>query len=281
MASCMSLMGAQEIVRKRVGRCGTGAVAYAPKKWIGKEIILILPKEGEKSAEEKIMEVLKPHLAKIEGIFLYGSYARNEQTKDSDIDVMVVATEPFKAKAEGMDFVVMNKEFLFEKIRDNPIEYYPMALEARPIFNGGLLDEIKKVKIEKEKLLWIEKSAGKPLRYSEELIGADRKKGSRYLTSPSVIYSLFLRARGAYIAKCIIGGKRYYSKQFRDNLAGKGISNDLYGRLHSAYAAERDDKKTSVKITLEEAEEFLELVKKELYGLKVRINGQEEDRKGN
>lgn len=282
MVGHMDLMNAQEMVRKRVGKCGTGAVAYAPKKWIGREVILVLPKEEEKNVEEKIVKVLQPNLAKIQGIFLYGSYARNEQTKDSDIDVLVVATEPFKVKAEGMDFIVISKELLIEKIKENPIEYYPITQEARPILNKELLDEIKKVKIEKSKLLWIKKSAGRPLKYIEELIKIDKKKGSKYLTSPSVIYSLFLRARGAYLAKCIIGGKTYYpTKQFREYVAESGVDSDLYGRLYSVYAAERDKKKSMVKVTLEEAKKFLGIVKKELQDLKVKTNGlQEEDNEG-
>ncbi|MBI4044738.1 MAG: nucleotidyltransferase domain-containing protein [Candidatus Diapherotrites archaeon] len=53
------------------------------------------------------LEALKPHLSQIEGIFLFGSFARNEQTKESDIDVLVVPSKGIAIKkTEKFDFLV-------------------------------------------------------------------------------------------------------------------------------------------------------------------------------
>lgn len=277
MTSKMNLMNAEEIIKKKVSKCGTGAAAYAPRKWLGREIFLVLPREEKKTVEKKIMDVLQPNLAKIEGIFLYGSHARNEQTKDSDIDVMVVATEPFKVAEHGMDFIVVNRKLLVEKIKESPAEYYMMVQEARPILNKGLLEEMKKIKIENNKLLWIRNSGVKPLKYVEELIEVDIKKKSKYLTSQSVVYSLFLRARGAYIAKCIINGRKYSVEKFRKHLSENHIDQELYGRLYSVYALEREDKKSKIKITIDEIQKLLWVVKKELQNIKVKTNVRQKE----
>jgi len=38
----------REMVRKKVVRSGTGGAVWVPVKWLGKEVIVILPEEGEK-----------------------------------------------------------------------------------------------------------------------------------------------------------------------------------------------------------------------------------------
>ena len=96
------------------------------------------------------------------------------------------------------------------------------------------------------------------------MIGVDKKRKSKHLSSPAVIYSLFLRARGAYIVRCLLHGKAYSAKRLRQRLAKKGIVPELYNRLYSVYSAERDGKKPKEKITLPEAEKFLAIVKSEI-----------------
>ena len=69
----------EQLIRK-VTPIGNGAHIFAPKDWLNDDVILIrVPKQ---SVEVKILEVLKPYFGNIEGVFLYGSYARDEQRED-------------------------------------------------------------------------------------------------------------------------------------------------------------------------------------------------------
>ena len=62
---------------------------------------------------KSLINQIKTHLAKMYGagikrVYLYGSYARNEQTKDSDIDVLVVVDQslnPFEVRESLSDLL--------------------------------------------------------------------------------------------------------------------------------------------------------------------------------
>ena len=82
---------AEEQIVKRVVESGTGGIVYAPRKWLGQEVIVILPKQPG-DIKERLIGILGPKLEHVIGIYLTGSYARNESAKDSDIDILLFLT---------------------------------------------------------------------------------------------------------------------------------------------------------------------------------------------
>jgi len=86
---------AEEQIVKRVVESGTGGIVYAPRKWLGQEVIVILPKQPG-DIKERLIGILGPKLEHVIGIYLTGSYARNESAKDSDIDILVISDSKFE-----------------------------------------------------------------------------------------------------------------------------------------------------------------------------------------
>ena len=128
-----------EIVKKVVP-FGNGSIVYTPKKWVGQTVRIIL--EGEPlNIKESVMEQLNPFLERIKGVFLFGSFARNEQTKESDIDVLVIADKRFKLEKKGkFEFIVFDEGTLKKELKGNdPFYTYFMLQEAKPILNEEFL----------------------------------------------------------------------------------------------------------------------------------------------
>lgn len=80
---------------------GNGAHIFAPKEWLGEEVIIIRKAE-RKSLKQKILDVLNGHLENILGVYLYGSQARGEADKSSDIDLLVVTTRKTSIKKKAL-----------------------------------------------------------------------------------------------------------------------------------------------------------------------------------
>ena len=86
----------EKIIRK-VSEIGNGAHIFAPREWLNEEVILVrIPR---KNTKEEILKLLSPYLDRVIAVFLYGSYARNEQNKNSDMDIFVISSEKFIVKA--------------------------------------------------------------------------------------------------------------------------------------------------------------------------------------
>ncbi|MFH1696458.1 MAG: DUF2080 family transposase-associated protein, partial [Candidatus Diapherotrites archaeon] len=123
-----------ESVEKEVVRFGNGSIVYTPKRWIGKRVLVIL-EEKPLDISAEVMEALKPHLGAVQGVFLFGSFARGEQTADSDIDVLVVSDEKIGLNKRGrFDFSVMPMERLVYELKHDATLFWRRAVqEAEPI----------------------------------------------------------------------------------------------------------------------------------------------------
>ena len=79
------------IETKIVQRFGNSGHIVLPKRYIGKRLRFIAESKTFGDIKSEILEILKPYLENILGVYLYGSYARNEQTISSDADILVIA----------------------------------------------------------------------------------------------------------------------------------------------------------------------------------------------
>src|SRR3989344_4814890 len=86
----LKTINVKEAIEKQVVGFGNGSIVYTPKKWIGEKVLVIL-EEKPMDIKGETMEMLKPHLESVEGVYLYGSFARNEQAEKSDIDILGIA----------------------------------------------------------------------------------------------------------------------------------------------------------------------------------------------
>jgi predicted nucleotidyltransferase len=254
----------EERIIKKVTGIGNGAHIFAPKEWINEDVIIVrLPK---KNAREEILKLLSPNLDKIIAVFLYGSYARNEQNSDSDIDVFILSSEKFSISSKEIEAIIVPEDKIEKAIKLNPILFYSMLQEAKPVINSSYLDRLKKEKIkfnyfkdflsETKKLIQLNKS-------EIELIQDDK------FSSLDIIYSLILRLRGIFLINLIYSKKNYSKNKFKEFLE-KNSKID-YEKIYEIYCSIKDNRKTEAEVPLEQMKSLLAFLIKETEKLEKKL----------
>lgn len=250
-----------EMLEKKVVPFGNGSIVYTPKKWVGKTAIVIL-EEKPIDAREETMVALKPFFPKIEAAFLFGSFARNEERSDSDIDVLVIAQEPLPLKKTGrFDFLVKTKKELEEELqKDHSLFLHQALAEAKPILNEALLKEMQKLKTAPDFRTFFDETLG-AFQNVQKLLNADKKKGNEFSTSPASVYSLVLRLKTIFLIQRWRQKKPFSNKGFWEFLQKQGFSEKTVNGFLAVYRAERDNKKTEQKVLQKDAEQLFEAAK--------------------
>lgn len=248
---------------------GNGSIVYTPKKWVGERVTVILEREPV-NVKESVMKELQPFLHHVKGVFLYGSFARKEQTENSDIDVLVVADKKFKLEKKGrIEFIVIEEEMLEKELKGkDPFYFCQILREAEPILNEELLEKLKKIKINKKNFKWLLEESESALRIAEGFLKLDKMQGKKELDSTAVIYTLILRLKRIFLVQCIMKNKKYSNKEFTSFIQKKGLTKELVEKFLEVYRNERDEKKIKKSVSVEEAGKLYEIAKKELKEMK-------------
>ncbi|MBI2107223.1 nucleotidyltransferase domain-containing protein [Candidatus Woesearchaeota archaeon] len=255
-------MEIKEQIRKRVARSGNSGAVWVPKDWLGEEIIVTRLETKKLSIEEEIMSLLMPYLRDISGVFLYGSYARNEEGKDSDIDVLVIAKNKFKIINKKFDIGII-EEAKVENAIKNDIFVYSTINEAKPIMNSVLLEELRDLKFDSIKFIkWFKESTEDSIKSAKELLELDKLEGD-YVSSDSVIYSLILRLRGIFLINCVLKKKFFSNSSFKKWII-RYIPDYELKKMYDVYRSVRSNKNVDVKIEIIYAEKLLGLLQKEV-----------------
>lgn len=253
-------------ITRKVTGIGNGAHIFAPKEWLNEEVIIM--RVPRKNPKEEILKLIYPNLDKIIAVFLFGSYARNEQEKESDIDVFIVASEKFKIITKNIDMVIVPENKLEVAKKLNPILFYSMLQETIPILNSSYFEKLRREKINLRYFKDFLKDTKSSIKSNKELMEMDRKLKNKD-ASESVIYSLLLRLRGIFIINLLLNGKKYSKEVFREWLV-KNSGAD-YSKVYKIYRAVRDNKKIEEKILMNQAESLLNLLIKETKKLSKKI----------
>jgi len=262
--------GEQQLMR-RASLVGNGAHIFVPKEWAGQQVILI--RRPEKSPRERIIETLEPYLDKIAGAYLFGSYARGEETEESDIDLFLITNEKLKLKAEGFEIVCIEKNKFAEALKIAPIIVYSMLQEAKPIINAGLLAELRKrYKPKKEDFSEFLRESKRIIKINEEILQEDL--GKECTKNGAVAYSLILRLRGVFIIKCLLAGRLYSYKSFREWVNGN-VKKIGFDSIYRAYLASKSETDREVKIKIADLSKLLSFLKNEIIKMK---NGKKKEK---
>lgn len=262
----------KEQIVKTVVKSGNGGAVWVPKNWLGEEVIVTLPEKPKLSLKEEILRILTPYFKDIIAVFIYGSYARHEQTADSDIDVLVIARKKFSihVKKEKIELQVVQLDKLKNTIIKNPV-YYQIIREAEPIINSQLLEELKNIKIDFKKFKWFIETTKEHIKSNKELVELD-KLDNKYLSSYSVLYSTILRLRAVFIIKCIMRNKEFSNKSFKKWILNYKVAKSDYENVYKIYKAVRDNTKIKdIKIEIPLAEKLLNILIKEIKILEEKI----------
>ncbi len=251
----------KEKLIRNVTEIGNGAHIFAPREWLNSQVIII--RVSKVNPKEQIIKLITPYLDKIIGVFLYGSYARGDEEKTSDIDVFIISSEKFKIKSENVEFIIIpeNKLELAKKI--NPVLYYSMLSEAKPIINSKYLANLIK---ENPKL----NEFNEFIRETKTLIKLNKteieiSKDEKYAPN-SAIYSLVLRLRGLFLINLLLKKQKYSRRKFKKFIEEN--SSLEFEKVYNIYSSVKEERKIKEKLTIEEAKALLKIVEKLIDKLK-------------
>ena len=239
----------QELI-KPIVRVGNSAGVILPREWLNGKVRVELV-ERPLDIKQDILEILEDYLEEVIGIYIVGSYARGEQTKDSDVDVLVITNKKRKIICMGKYNIIMTtKEVVEEEMKNNILPLLPMIKEARAVMNADLVKKWKETKLTKKNLrLHIEltKSA---LKVNRKAIDLDKEWPSN--CGDAVAYSLVLRLRGIYLVDCMRKNKGWSTNGLKTLI--KKITGSL--KAYEGYLRVKNNGKRREELPVEEAEKL-------------------------
>jgi len=247
----------QELI-KEIVRVGNSAGVLLPKQWLnGRARVELIEKPLD--LEKDILNILKPYLKEIKGIYLVGSYARGEQSKESDVDVLAITENENKEIKEGKyEILLVSQKNLGNILTKNILPLLPMLKEAKPILNEELISSYKKIKINNSNIRRHIELTKSILKMNKYLI--DIYKDLEDKIPDGVIYSLILRLREMYIIKDLKEGKIPTTAKLKEiikNLAGS------LGPYESYLRTKKEEKEQEV-VSVEIAIKIYEYLKREI-----------------
>jgi len=232
----LKYLESQEQIVKPVMRSGGSGSVYVPKDWIGQKVIV-----RPLNISDNILHLVSPYMNNVMGIFLYGSYARGEESPESDIDVLIITDTGIESiPSNGFDIEAVGYERIKKLVSEDPVGYFSIVHEAVPIMNKRLLNELKRIKPKKKSLNVYYGSTKSALKIVRGLLDME---GVSSEDLPPCIYSLLLRLRGLYLVRCNSQRKKYLNAEFENFVVRRGFPPEKYRGVYAIYRAVRDKKR--------------------------------------
>lgn len=256
---------------KPVVKVGNSAGVVLPKEWLnGKARVELLEKPLDMKRE--VFDILEPYLEDIVGVYLVGSYARGEETRESDVDVLAITNNINKNLALGKyEIILISKNKIEVALKKNALPVIPMLLEAKTLLNKELIKEYAKYcKLNKANLksrIELSKSA---LAINREMIKLDKEWPSN--CSDAVAYSLVLNLRTVYIIDKLRYNKKISGREMASLI--KKISGSL--TAYDGYLRVKNNKKHMEKLPVEEAEKLYNYTSKRLEEIEKWLKGKKD-----
>lgn len=254
-----------EIQIKKTVRAGNSSAVILPRAWLNKEVRIELVKKTNETILCEAINILKEYigLGEIIGIYLVGSYAREEEDENSDIDILAITKNTDRDVInEGIySILLVSEELLNQKLRINLFPVGQMIKEAKPLINSSYLDKLE-IKITKSNVKWYLDTTKDKLELIRQFILEIKDKKAK--VSDSVAYTLVLRMRTLYIIKQLIQSKKYLKKDLIHIIKRVSGGNEAY----EGYLAVKNNNKDKNRISLEEVEKMYGYLKKQLEEVK-------------
>ncbi|PIN88415.1 hypothetical protein COU61_05020 [Candidatus Pacearchaeota archaeon CG10_big_fil_rev_8_21_14_0_10_35_13] len=233
-----------EGIIRQAFKLGNSAGVLLPVGWNGRKVIIKLLK---KPINQEVIEILEERdlLKNTLGIYLTGSYSRNEETESSDVDILVITDKiNLQIKKDKYEIVLVSKE-KFEKKFQKDLYLYSMIREARAIMNNELLEKYKNKnsKIQINKIITEIKAVTK---INEKAVSLDEELGIK--VSDGTVYSIILRLRELYLIKCLKEKKSPTNKEFLKIIKSSGSEGS-----YESYLRIKNDKKPRKVVSVIEA----------------------------
>ena len=247
------------IETKLVQKFGNSSHVVLPKEYIGRRIKFVTEPKTFQDIKSEILEILKPYLENIVGIYLYGSYVRNEQTVESDIDLLVITSNKLKMIENIKDYHIVSTTIkgIENTIKNNAILILPIIKEAKTIINPDPLLMYKDYKFTKNNTKQFLDDTKKILELNKKGLELDFEVGS-------LVYSLMLRIRGLLMIKLMLNYVLYSKTLLLNYFENNNFEKDKINALYIIYTNERKSihVKESNVITKEDIEKLLSIAEK-------------------
>lgn len=246
-----------EIEIKKTVKAGNSSAVILPRAWLNQEVRVELVKKTKEIILQEVLNIAGKFIAfeEIIGIYLVGSYARGEETKESDIDILIISKDNDKEIIrEGIyNILILSEELLYQKLEYDLFPIGPMLKEAKPLINSKYLNSIK-IKITKKNIKWYIDTTKDKLELIKKILEKTGKKADNKL-----VYTLVLRIRTLHFMQKLIKNKSYSKKIFIKLISKISGSNNAY----ESYLAIKNNSEEISKTTKEEAERLYEYLKKQ------------------
>lgn len=263
-------------IMKKVVEIGNGAAVYVPREYKGRQVLIVLP-EGIEEIKKRVLARLIDFMPNVLGVYLYGSYARGESTKASDIDLLIVVKEKndkIKALFDDIDVRVLTLESIRNSIKNFPVPIMIMLREAEVFLNPLLLEELRQEKYDLKGLRWHFEDIKRIIKIIEGFIKLDEKD-----IDASHIYSLMMRARVLFIIECLLEKKAFSNEGVKKKLLKYGLSERLFDCYYQIYQKIRANETVKEKVNKEEIEKLIDIIKR--YSKTLENETKKEARKRN
>jgi len=230
---------------------GNSAGILLPKEWLGRKVKVVLQSID---FEKEILDILREKnlLSYVLGVYLVGSYARNEGSINSDVDVLVVTKGLNKKINEAnYDIVCITEEVLEDKLKNNCLPILPWIREAKVILNRNLINKYSKEKITKQNIEWHIKTTMDMMKKVKEDVDFSEKVGLKVSDASS--YSLVLRLRTLYIIECLIKNRLWKKQVFLKMI--KKIAGSL--TAYEGYEESKNKNSNESRLEINEARRLL------------------------
>ena len=202
-----------ETIVKLTREVGTSAGVLLPRKWLDKQVVVTLfsPSRGEIAKDIIEIIVNKGVNEDVKGIYLVGSYAREDYAAESDIDVLIITEGTNKLiNYKNYEITLVSEQNLSKRL-PNSLYYASMLNEAKIILNKCLFEKYSKNKrvLRTRKIL---DEINGMIKINKENV--DFYKENNLNIPDGIIYSIVLRLRELFLIKCLISGKKYSRNDF-------------------------------------------------------------------
>lgn len=256
-----------ELIKKTI-KLGNSAGVLLPKEFLNTEVKIVLqPLDIEKDvldilSKEKVLE-------NVIGTYLVGSYARKEETIDSDIDILVITDNINKQIKYGKyDLLLVSN--ISEKMKKNVFPLLPMMIEAKPIINKSLLKDYINTPLTKNNLKFNIDTTISAMNVVNEYIELGEKTNEK--VSDAAAYSLILRLRTIYLIDCIKNNRLGSKKEFLNLI--KKISGSLIA--YERYLESKNKNTKEFKLPMDEARKLMVYIINKINDLKTWLKGKKE-----
>ena len=243
-----------EAILRRTIKSGNASAVVLPKAWLDKKVRVDLVDKTPETMLYNVLDIVKStiDLSEIIGIYLVGSYAREDQSDLSDIDILVITEKTSREiiKKNNYELLIVSLDLLDYKLKENLLPIGTMLKEAKPLLNSNFLEKIN-IKVTKKNVNWYLKTTKERLKIIKKSINTIKNKPNGKL-SDAVAYSLILRLRTLYMIEGLISNKLYNKEEFINLI--KKISGSL--TAYNRYIYEKDNKDNKRELPLNEGKKI-------------------------